>query len=144
MHDPLLGLRLRQQLLRLGRLLVALRLHAPASGSPSASVRLEQAADFFTEQCYLDEYAARREAERASYDPLYGSAALGRLQLLQLRADYQAEHRDDFSLRGFHDALLAQGALPVVALRELLLRRRGPSLRPVPEPEPNPPAGEEK
>ncbi len=126
----------RQQLLRLGRLIVALRLHAPPSGSPPASARLEQAEDFFTAQCYLDEYAARREVERATYDPLYGSAALGRLQLLQLRADYQAEHRDDFSLRAIHDALLAQGALPVVALRQLLLRHRGPSIRPAPEPSP--------
>lgn len=137
-------LALRQQLLRLGRLIVALRLHAPASGSPSASVRMEQATDFFTEQCFLDEYAARREVDRATYDPLYGSAGLGRLQLLQLRADYQAEHHDDFSPKGFHDALLAQGALPVVALRELLLRQRGPSLRPVPEPEPKLPSGEDK
>lgn len=137
-------LMLRQQLLRLGRLIVALRLHAPPAGSPSANVRLEQAADFFTEQCFLDEYAARREAERATYDPLYGAAALGRLQLLQLRADYQAEHRDDFTAKGFHDALLAQGALPVVALRELLLRHPGPSLRPPPEPAPSAAPDDEK
>ena len=130
-------LMLRQQLLRLGRLIVALRLHAPPAGSPSPNVRLEQAADFFTEQCYLDEYTARREVERATYDPLYGSAALGRLQLLQLRADYQAEHHDDFTLKGFHDAVLAQGALPVVALRGLLLHVPGPSLHPAPAAEPS-------
>lgn len=134
---------LRQQLLRLGRLIVALRLHAAPSGIPPVSARLEQAADFFTEQCFLEEYAARREAERATYDPLSGAAALGRLQLLQLRADYQAEHREDFSLKSFHDALLAQGSLPVVALRQLLLRRPGPSIRPAPEPEPSAATGDD-
>jgi uncharacterized protein (DUF885 family) len=143
LSDRLQILALRQQLLRLGRLIVALRLHAAPSGSPSASARLEAAEDFFTEECFLDEYAARREAERATYDPLYGAAALGRLQLLQLRADYQAEHQEDFTLKGFHDALLAQGALPVVALRQLLLQHSGPSLRPPREPEPSEPAAQE-
>jgi hypothetical protein len=56
---------------------------------------------------------------------------------MQLRADYQAEHHDDFTLKGFHDAVLAQGAVPVVALRQLLLHQRGPSLRAPPEPDPS-------
>ena len=114
-----------------------------SEGCPPVSARLEQAADFFTEQCFLEEYAARREAERATYDPLYGAAALGRLQLLQLRADYQAEHREDFSLKSFHDTLLAQGSLPVVALRQLLLRHPGPSIRTAPEPEPSGSTGDD-
>lgn len=133
-------LALRVELLRLGRLLSAIRLHAPPFGAPPASARLEDAVRFFVEECYLDEYAARREAERLTYDPLAGLGALGQLQLEQLRSDYQAEQGPNFSNQAFHDALLLHGALPVVALRRLLLGRgaSGPSLQPPAEPPPGP------
>lgn len=151
-------LALRAQIIRLGRLIAVLRLHAqpgapPISGGaaaptqsqpPAAQARLEDAVRFLMEECYLDEYAARREAERATYDPLAGLPALGRLQLNQLRADYLAEHAGEGTeaqrLRAFHDALLSQGALPVVSLRTLLLQKPGPSLLP-PPPEPLAPPG---
>lgn len=133
-------LSLRVELLRLGRLLAAIRLHAPPFGAPPAGARLEDAVRFFVEECYLDEYAARREAERLTYDPLAGLGALGQLQLEQLRSDYQAEQGTSFGNQAFHDALLMQGALPVVALRRLLLTRgaAGPSLQPPAEPPPSP------
>ncbi len=137
--EKLLFLGLRIQLLRLGRLLMALRLHAPLGVAPQPAARLEDAVRFFTEECYLDEYAARREAERLTYDPLCGLGALGQLQLSQLRLDAQKEQGERFNLQGFHDALLAQGALPVVALRRILLLHPGPSLLAPPEP---PPSGE--
>jgi uncharacterized protein (DUF885 family) len=121
---------LRVQVFRLGRLLAALRLHAPPPGpGPGAAARLEEAIRFLSEDCYLDDYAARREAERITYDPMSLLPALGRLQLVQLREDYRAEAGDKFSQLAFHDALLAEGELPVVALRQLLLSRPGPSLQ---------------
>lgn len=133
-------LALRIQLLRLGRLVAALRLHAPPSGASLGGgvARTEEAVHFFVEECYLDEYAARREAERLTYDPLFALGALGQLQLEQLRADYQAEQGSRYSAQAFHDLLLAQGALPVVALRRLLLSHPGPSLLLPPEPPPGP------
>lgn len=136
-------LALRLELLRLGRLLGAIRLHAPSALPPAASsaARLEDAVHFFVEECYLDEYAARREAERLTYDPLAGLGALCELQLRQLRADYQAEQGAQWSAQAFHDAVLAQGALPVMALRRLLLGHAGPSgpsLLPPAEPPPGP------
>lgn len=140
--DRLQALALRAQLLRLGRLLTVLRLHAVSAGAASANNRSEDSVRFLVEDCYLEEYAARREVERLSYDPTPGLAGLGWLQLVQLREDYRAEQGEKYSPGAFHDALLAQGALPVVALRKLLLSRPGPSLRPPPEPPPASPASE--
>lgn len=138
-------LSLRIQLLRLGRLVAVLRLHAPPPSAAQASgtARTEEAVHFFVEECYLDEYAARREAERLTYDPLFALGALGQLQLQQLRLDYQAEQGSRYSSLAFHDLLLAQGALPVVALRRLLLAHPGPSLLMPPEPPPSPLSGDE-
>ena len=137
--DRLQLLSLRNQLLALGRLVAVLRLHAPLPMTASPGARLDEVARFLAEECYLDETAAKREADRASYDPLDGLAALGRLQLVQLRADARAEQGESFSLKAFHDELLQQGPLPVALLRRLLLKTTGPSLRPPPEPEPKAP-----
>lgn len=136
-------LNLRHQLLRLGRLLAVLTLHAPVGVTTSPSARFEEAVRFFAEECFLDDYTARREAERATYDPLSALSALGRLQLLQLRADYQTEHPGPLDLAHFHQLLLTQGELPVVALRRLLLAKVSPSLSPPPAPPPTDPSDSE-
>jgi uncharacterized protein (DUF885 family) len=41
--------------------------------------------------------------------------------LLKLRRDVKAQQGKDFSLRGFHDTLLGQGAAPFWAHRQLML-----------------------
>jgi uncharacterized protein (DUF885 family) len=133
-------LALRLELLRLGRLLGAIHLHASASPLmlAPAMTRLDDTVRMLIDDCYLDEYGARREAERLTYDPFASLGALGQLQLEQLRADAQAEQGSRFRQLTFHDALLGHGALPIVALRRLLLTQPGPSLRPPPEPPPAP------
>jgi uncharacterized protein (DUF885 family) len=128
--DRLQVLALRAQLLRLARLLGVLRLHAAPAGAPSPSNRLEDVVRLFSEECLLDDYAARREAERLCYDTSPALAALGYLQLVQLRSDHRGEQADKHSTQAFHDSVLSQGALPVVALRKILLSKAGPSLRP--------------
>jgi uncharacterized protein (DUF885 family) len=40
----------------------------------------------------------------------------------KLRADYEAQQGGKFSLRAFHDAVLAQGSAPFWAHRRLLLQ----------------------
>jgi len=131
--DRLQVLALRAQLLRLGRLLGVLRLHAAPAGAPSPNNRLEDVVRLFSDDCYLDDYVARREAERLCYDTTPALAGLGYLQLVQLRSDYRSEQADKFSAQVFHDAVLSQGALPLVALRKILLSKPGPSLHPPPE-----------
>lgn len=132
--DRLVFLSQRSLMLRLSRLLLTLRLHAPPVGGAPVSgaavqARLEEATRALMDDCYLDEYAARKEVERAMLDPLCGLPALGWLQLAKLRADVRKEQGDHFTLQAYHDLLLRQGELPVVALRRLLLRDpAGPSL----------------
>jgi hypothetical protein len=131
-RDHLQLLFLRHRLVQLGRLIVALRLHVVGSGAAAVSQRMEDAIRFLAEDCYLDEHAARREVERGTYEPLYGLAALGALQLTQLRDDYKAQQGESYSQSSFHEAVLSAGLLPVSVLRKLLLRNPSPSLRPPP------------
>ncbi len=119
----------RHRLVQLGRLVVALRLHQNGSGPPAPNQRVDEAIHFLTEDCYLDEHAARREVERGTYEPIYGLAALGALQLAQLRDDYKAEQGESFSASSFHEALLTAGLIPVTVLRKQLLKSPGASLR---------------
>ena len=61
------------------------------------------------------------EAVRGTQDPLYGYYTLGKLMILKLRDDYRAKMGAQYSLAGFHDALLSHGDPPVYYLRQLLL-----------------------
>ena len=119
----------RHRMVQLGRLIVALRLHQNGSGQPVPSQRIDDAFHFFVDDCYLDEHAARREAERGTYEPLYGLPALGALQLAQLREDYRVQQGEAFSSSSFHDAVLSAGLVPVTVLRKQLLRTAGQSMR---------------
>lgn len=119
----------RHRLVQLGRLIVSLRLHQNGSGLPAPSQRIDDAFHFLVEDCYLDEYSARREAERGTYDPLYGLPALGALQLAQFRDDYRSQQGEAFSSSSFHDAVLSAGLVPVTVLRKQLLKTSGSSLR---------------
>jgi uncharacterized protein (DUF885 family) len=125
-QDKLRLLALRQRALRLVRLLAVLRLHAaPQPGG----AHFDEAMRLFTEECGMDELAARREAERAACDPLGTMLpALGRMQLERLFLDYKAQEEEEPTRAAFHDAVLAHGELPVVALRRILLTEPGPSL----------------
>ena len=76
---------------------------------------------FFRDEAFLEEATARREAERGTFDPTYLVYSAGKLMMLKLRRDYKEQQGGKFSLRSFHDAVLAQGSAPFPALRRLLL-----------------------
>jgi uncharacterized protein (DUF885 family) len=105
---------LAESLVRLARLVVAIRLH-------TEDWSVEQGVRFFREAAFLEESSARREAERGTFDPGYGAYALGKLILLKLRADYKQAQGTRFSLRTFHDTVLAQGGLPLHLQAQALL-----------------------
>jgi len=114
-QDPHVKLgQLAESLIRLCRLIVGLRLHAE-------DMSVEQGVRFFREEAYLEETSARREAERGTFDPSYVLYSLGKLMMLKLREDYKAKLGDRYSLRGFHDAVLANGTVPLWLHRDLLL-----------------------
>ncbi len=104
----------REALVMACRMVSAIRLHA-------FGAKVEDAVKIFTEEAWLDEYAARREAERCAFDPFCLAPALGRLEILRLRDDVRAERGDAFRLGEFHDQLLAHGMAPVEVLRRVLL-----------------------
>ncbi|MFL6519954.1 MAG: DUF885 domain-containing protein [Chthoniobacterales bacterium] len=102
-------------LLRLCRLCVSIKMH-------TQGMSVDEATKFFQDNCYMEEKPARAEAMRGTFDIGYGSYSLGKLQILKLRNDYQAQEGDKFSLKKFHDEVLNHGMLPIRLLREVLLK----------------------
>jgi uncharacterized protein (DUF885 family) len=114
-QDPSIRLgQLAESLIRLCRAIVGIRLHAE-------DLSVEQGVRFFRDEAYLEEGSARREAERGTFDPSYILYSAGKLMLLKLREDYKAKAEGKFTLRGFHDELLANGTVPIWLHRALML-----------------------
>jgi uncharacterized protein (DUF885 family) len=82
---------------------------------------VEQGVRFFREEAFLEEPSARREAERGTFDPGYILYTAGKLMILKLREDYKTRAGAKYSLRGFHDALLGNGTVPLWLHRALML-----------------------
>jgi uncharacterized protein (DUF885 family) len=112
---------LAESLVRLARFVVAVRLHCE-------DLSVEQGMRFFRDEAFLEEATARREAERGTFDPTYLVYSLGKLMMLKLRDDYKVQQGARYSLRGFHDAALAQGSAPFWAHRRLLLNNASDAL----------------
>jgi len=104
-----------EALLRLCRLCVSIKMH-------TQKMSLDEATEFFRENCYYEEKPARQEAVRGTFDPGYLNYTLGKLQILKLRDDYKAQQGDDFSLQKFHNELLDHGMPPIRLLREIMLK----------------------
>ncbi len=82
---------------------------------------IDEAVDFMVDQTSFQRSNARAEVSWYTYRPTYPlSYLLGRTLLLSLRSDEQRRRGDGFSLKGFHDALLRNGSLPVSFHRRLL------------------------
>ncbi len=105
---------LAEALVRLARFVVAIRLHCE-------DLSVEQGMRFFRDEAFLEEPTARREAERGTFDPTYLVYSIGKLMMLKLRRDYKDRLGAKFSMRAFHDEVLAQGNAPFWAHRRLLL-----------------------
>jgi uncharacterized protein (DUF885 family) len=109
-YAPALG----AALLRVARAMVAIGMHCDG-------LTVGEATRVIMDATLMDELPARREAERGTFDPGYGNYTLGKLLLLKLCRDVQAEQGAAFRLGAFHDAFLAHGAPPFPILRERLL-----------------------
>jgi len=105
----------QQAMLRLCRLCVSVKMH-------TQGMSVEDATRFFRENCYYEEKPARAEAMRGTFDISYLNYTLGKLQILKLRKDYEAQEGENFSLKKFHDELLNHGMLPIRLLREIMLK----------------------
>jgi uncharacterized protein (DUF885 family) len=101
-----------EALTRIVRLLSGIRLH-------TGEWTLDNATTVFMSQAHLPEPAARREAERGTYDPTYGVYFLGKRALQTLRRDVEARDGAGFNLRLFHERVMRQGIAPWWAHRQL-------------------------
>lgn len=84
---------------------------------------IDQVITSFMELALVDQATARREVLRATRDPGVIADALGRMQIVELRDDYQeylAGRDESFSLSDFHEKLLGLG-LPFPLAREALM-----------------------
>jgi len=101
------------------RIILDIRLHR-------GEVGLDEAMDFLAEHTGFERAVARAEVNRYTQTPAYNlSYLLGKLLLLRLREDRQAQLGPDFDVKGFHDALLYSGNLPVSFQRRLLAGESG-------------------
>ena len=105
---------LAEALIRLARFIVGIKLH-------TEDMSVEQGVRFFRDEAFLEEGNARREAERGTFDPTYLVYTAGKLMLLKLRQDYKQKQGKAYSLRTFHDTLLANGTAPFWLHRQLML-----------------------
>jgi uncharacterized protein (DUF885 family) len=104
---------------RAARIILDIRLHRGEIG-------VDEAVDFLVAHTGFERAVARAEVHRYTTDPGYNlSYLLGKVLLLRLRADEQARLGGAFSLKGFHDALLYSGSLPVSYHRRLLAGEGG-------------------
>ena len=110
----LLLTQLLEALVRNCRYLCSIRMH-------TQGMTVDQATRFFTDNAYMGELPARREALRGTFDPGYLNYTLGKLMIKKLARDYQREKGGAFSLKEFHDRLLSYGAPALPLVREVML-----------------------
>ncbi len=113
--DPKVRLaQLSEALVRDCRYVVGIKLH-------TQNMSVEDGAKCFTEQAFQEPANAYEEARRGAYNPTYLYYTLGKLQIYKLREDYKRLKGAAYTLQGFHDAFVKQGALPIPLMRQILL-----------------------
>ena len=86
----------------------------------------EQATDYLVDEAMIDPAVAGREVQRYCMTPTQPMSYLvGKLQILELRAEAQQRLGPRFHLHDFHAALLASGTIPPALVREELWSRLG-------------------
>jgi uncharacterized protein (DUF885 family) len=85
----------------------------------------EQAVQYFMEAGGLDRESAEGEAAGAAASPSQKiTYMVGKWQIMRLLGRYRDRHPSDFTVGAFHDALLANGSLPLSIVEWLLLDDR--------------------
>jgi hypothetical protein len=100
--------------------LVAVTGLASALGIHRGTMTVDDATARFQADAFLLGPAASSEAMRATYDPTYGRYTWGKLEIMSLRDQALAAWGTNFSLRRFHEALLALGAPPLGTMSDAL------------------------
>ncbi len=108
--------RLSDEMWRACRLVVDTGLHAKGWTR-------QQAIDYLLSNTAISEMDARSETDRYIGWPGQACAyKIGQLEILDMRAKAEAALGEHFDIRGFHDAVLLQGAVPLPVLRRVVER----------------------
>jgi uncharacterized protein (DUF885 family) len=100
---------------RAARIIVDAKLH-------TGRMSYDDAWRFMVEKCWPDTAFFQAEVRRYCLSPSQPMSYLvGKTQLLALRDEYRKRMGDRFTLRDFHDRLLAEGSIPVSLIRRKLL-----------------------
>jgi uncharacterized protein (DUF885 family) len=87
-------------------------------GLHTRGMTFEQAVDYLVTELHVDRANAEGEVRRYCAEPGQPLCyAVGRREILQLRADFRTARGLESGLRGFHDALLGYGGLPIALIR---------------------------
>jgi uncharacterized protein (DUF885 family) len=106
---------LQEALLRDCRYVAGIKLH-------TEGWTVERAAkELFEDRCFQEPANAYEEARRGAYNPTYLYYTLGKIEIQRLRDEYM--QKKGATLKQFHDAFVAQGALPIPLVRRILLER---------------------
>jgi uncharacterized protein (DUF885 family) len=121
-HDPKYHLaQLQDALLRDCRLIDSVEMH-------THGMSLADATKLMANECFQPPQVAYKEARRGTSDPGYFSYTLGKLMILKLRADAQAQQGSAFTLAKFHDAFENAGLVPLKVIRREIIGTDGPLL----------------
>lgn len=113
--DPKFRLaQLQEALLRDCRYVAGIKLHTEGWTVERAAKELFEAKGF------QEPANAFEEARRGAYNPTYLYYTLGKIEIRKLRDEYM--QKKGASLKQFHDAFVAEGALPIPLVRKILLR----------------------
>lgn len=108
--------RLQAELMRAVRLVVDTGIHAKRWTR-------EQAIDYMLQNTGLAESDVVAEIERYIVNPGQATSyKVGMMEILRLREEAKQALGEDFDLREFHDVILKNGDLPLVAVRELVMK----------------------
>jgi uncharacterized protein (DUF885 family) len=112
--DPKIRLaQLSEALVRDCRYVVGVKLH-------TRGMTVAEGAKLFVDQCFQEPAVAYVEARRGTFNPTYLYYTLGKLEIQELATEYMK--KKGATLKQFHDAFIAQGALPIPLVRQILLR----------------------
>lgn len=107
-------LQLKDQLWRACRVMIDVSLH-------TRRMSFEEAVDFLVEKAHLERPNAEVEVRRYCMSPTQPmSYILGKHLVLDLRDRMKKKLGKTFSLKGFHDALIDHGTIPVSRVEELI------------------------
>ena len=110
---------LQDALLRNARYIVGIQMH-------TGKMTYEQGIDFFVREGYQSRANGERETKRGTSDPTYLYYTLGKLEILQLRADYKKMKGAQYTLGEFHNRFMQEGFPPIKIVRRALLGNDSP------------------